>query len=51
MHDASESEIINVLAGYGILGRMLPTEMGGALQQSQHEWLENRRAIEMEEIS
>lgn len=50
MHDASESEIIGVLASYGILSRMLPVEMGGTLFQSQSEWLESRRAIEMEEI-
>lgn len=51
IHDASESEIIDVLAGYGILSYMLPTEMGGTLRQSQSEWIKVRRSIEMEEIA
>ena len=51
MHDVPEDKIMSVLAQYGILGSMLPTEMGGTMEQSQSEWLEQRRAIEMEEIS
>ena len=51
MHDVPENKIIAILAQYGILACMLPTEMGGTVKQSQSEWLEQRRAVEMEEIS
>ena len=49
-HNVPESEIVDVLAGYGILASMLPTEMGGTLQFSQSEWIAKRRALELEEI-
>ena len=49
-HDVPESEILEVLSGYGILKDMLPTEMGGTVELNQYEWIANRRAVEMEEI-
>jgi hypothetical protein len=49
-HDVQESEILGVLAGYGILDSMLPTEMGGTLEFNQSEWIAKRRAVELEEI-
>lgn len=50
MHDVPESKIVEVLSEYGILQSMLPSEMGGSLEITQSEWLENRRAAELEEI-
>ena len=49
-HNVPETEIIESLSQYGILGSMLPTEMGGRVEFSQTEWLSQRRSIEMEEI-
>lgn len=50
-HDVPDNKLIETLSEYGILGSMLPTEMGGCLNFKQSEWIEQRRAIEMEEIS
>lgn len=50
VHGVPESEIIKVLAEYGILKYMLPTEMGGTVELNQSEWLANRRAVEMEAL-
>lgn len=52
-HNVPETEIIRVLAQYGILESMLPSEMGGTLEFEQSEWLVQRRAkeIEMEEFA
>lgn len=50
MHDAPESEIIDVLSQYGIMKHMLPVEMGGQLDMTQTDWLANRRAVELQEI-
>lgn len=52
-HNVPETEIIRVLAQYGILKSMLPSEMGGTLEFEQSEWLVQRRAkeIEMEEFA
>lgn len=49
-HDVPESEILDVLAEYGILKNMLPTEMGGTVVLNQREWMANRWAIEIEEL-
>jgi hypothetical protein len=51
-HDVPASEILGVLADYGILKDMLPTSMGGTIDLDawQKEWIARRRAIEMEEI-
>jgi len=49
-HDGTESEIIAALSEYGINKDMLPTEMGGSLVFRQSEWIDNRRAAELEEI-
>jgi hypothetical protein len=50
MHDESPSEIVGVLSKYGITKDMLPSEMGGTIQNHQLEWIADRRAIELEEI-
>jgi len=50
VYNVRESEIIDVLSGYGILKYMLPTEMGGTLVVNQREWMANRWAIEIEEF-
>lgn len=51
IHDVSESETLGKnLASFGILKDMLPTEMGGSLKLDLPEWMENRRAVELEEI-
>jgi len=49
-HDVPECDVIETLAGYGILNDMLPTEMGGSVQLDQSEWIANRRAVELEEL-
>jgi len=49
-HTVPESKIVDTLSNYGILGSMLPTEMGGTLEFSQSDWIAQRRALEMEEI-
>jgi len=50
IHEVPDSEVIEVLSGYGIMRDMLPTEMGGTIQLSQAVWISNRHAVEMEEI-
>lgn len=50
IHDVSESETLKNLESFGILKDMLPTEMGGSLKLDLPEWMENRRAVELEEI-
>lgn len=52
IHDVPESEILDVLAEYGILKDMLPTPMGGTIHLDTWlpVWIAQRRAIEMEEI-
>jgi hypothetical protein len=49
-HDVPESQILDVLADYGILGEMLPTEIGGTVVIDQAEWITNRMAVELGEI-
>lgn len=50
-HDVRPSEIVESLSGYGILKDHLPTEMGGRVELGdQREWIEMRRAIELEEL-
>ena len=49
-HDVPESKILEVMASYGIMKDMLPTDMGGNLEFDQTEWIANRRASELEEI-
>jgi len=50
-HAVPESKLFSVLSEYGILQDMMPTAMGGSLQFDHSEWIENRRATELEEIS
>lgn len=50
VHTAPSSEILQALSMYGIERHMLPVEMGGTIEFDQVEWIENRRALEMEEI-
>lgn len=45
-----ESELFGSLSAYGILKSMLPSYMGGDIVMNMTEWIENRRAVEMEEI-
>jgi hypothetical protein len=47
-HTVAESELLPVLADYGIQEGMLPTDMGGTLKLDQKEWVANRRAAELE---
>jgi hypothetical protein len=49
-HYVPESQILDVLSNYGILKKMLPTEMGGTVWLNQAEWIANRRAAELGEI-
>jgi len=49
-HDVPASEILDTLAGYGIIKGMVPTEMGGTVVLNQQEWIANRWAAELEEI-
>lgn len=49
-HNVPEDQIVATLSTYGILGSMLPAEMGGDIQLSQSGWIEQRRAAEMLEI-
>jgi len=51
MHAEREGEILDVLSRYGIQKDMLPTEMGGTIVLNQADWIAQRRAAEMEEIS
>jgi hypothetical protein len=50
LHDVPESQILDVLSGYGIVKDILPTEMGGTVRLNQSEWIAKRRAAELEEI-
>lgn len=45
-HDVPPNEILDVLADFGILPNMLPTDMGGTLRLDQQEWIANRWATE-----
>jgi len=49
-HDVVGNELLSVLSEYGIQQDMLPADMGGSLGFLQSEWIENRRACELEEI-
>jgi len=49
-HGVPESEILQVLSEYGIVKTMLPTQMGGLIALDHSEWIDNRRAAELEEI-
>ena len=49
-HTVPENELFSVLSEYGLHQDMLPTDMGGSLEFDMSEWIENRRAIELEEI-
>jgi hypothetical protein len=49
-HDVPESQLLDVLAAYGILREILPTEMGGTVLLDQAEWMTNRMAVELGEI-
>jgi len=49
-HTVPESKLFSVLSEYGIHQAMLPTDMGGSVQYDHSEWIENRRATELEEI-
>jgi hypothetical protein len=50
IHDVPESDIAQILCGFGILKDMLPIHMGGTVELNQSEWIANRRAAELEEI-
>ena len=47
-HDIPDCEVVETLAGYGLLQHMLPREMGGSVDLNQQEWIANRRAIELQ---
>ena len=49
-HTVPENELFSVLSEYGLQQDMLPTDMGGSLEFDMSEWIENRRANELEEI-
>lgn len=51
VHHVPESAILDALISYGITDDMLPTELRGTIVLNQREWMENRLAVEMEEIS
>lgn len=51
VHNVPESKILDALISYGISKEMVPTELGGSIVLNQREWMENRRAVEMEEIA
>jgi hypothetical protein len=46
-HTVRESELLPVLADFGIQEGMLPTDMGGTLKFDQKKWIANRRAAEL----
>lgn len=50
VHNVPESTILDALISYGISKEMVPTELGGTIVLNQREWMENRRAVEMEEL-
>ena len=45
-HCVPKGEIFGSLSEYGILGHMLPTDMGGSVRLDQAEWMTDRRAVE-----
>ena len=49
-HTVPENELLSILSGYGLQHDMLPTDIGGSLEFHMSEWIENRRANELEEI-
>lgn len=51
LHDVPETDIAQILCGFGILKDMLPTHMGGTVVLNQREWIASRRAAEMEQDS
>lgn len=50
-HDVPESIIADILSTYGIAEDMLPDDMGGNVRFDQSEWIEQRRAIEIRNIT
>lgn len=44
LHTVPESELLSVLAFFGIQKEMLPTDLGGTLMLNQKEWIAKRRA-------
>jgi hypothetical protein len=50
MHDVPESQVPDILSDYGILKKMLPSELGGTVQLDQAAWIACRRAAELEGI-
>lgn len=46
IHDVSPTQILTVLAEYGILKDMLPTFMGGTIELNQSEYIANRESEE-----
>ena len=49
-HNVPVENIIEILAEFGIEESMLPVEMGGSVQNHQIDFLQNRRAAELQEI-
>jgi len=49
-HDVPPNAIIDVLSKYGIQKDMVSTEMGGTVVLDDREWIENRQALELEEL-
>lgn len=50
VHDVPEDEIPQVLWSFGIQSEMLPTQMQGTVLLDLDDWIDNRRAAELEEI-
>jgi hypothetical protein len=50
MHDVPESQVPDILSDYGIMKKMLPSELGGTVQLDQAAWIACRRAAELEGI-
>lgn len=50
VHDVPESDVLQVLAKYGILKHMLPEVVGGDVVLDYASWISERRAAELEEI-
>jgi hypothetical protein len=42
VHDVQDSQLMNVLSGYGLSEEVVPTELGGKCQLDQHAWVEKR---------
>lgn len=51
IHNVPESEIVSALEEFGIQREMLPTIMGGTVELNPSEWIAQRRAAEMAELS